>query len=80
MKKIFDRRVKDEDFLLGYSVLKWDARFKDKGKHGKFDHLQQGLFKIFALSGKNSFFLFDPNGKEFGSGFVNGRFLKHYLT
>ena len=39
MKKIFDRRVKVDDFYLGDSVLKWEGRFEDKGKHGKFDHL-----------------------------------------
>ena len=41
MKKIFDRKVKIDDFQLGDSVLKWDTRFEDKGKHEKFDHLWQ---------------------------------------
>ena len=72
--------MKADDFQLGYLVLKWDARFEDKGKHGKFDHLWQGPYKISALSGKNSYFLSDPDGKEVGSRPVNGRFLKHYLT
>ena len=49
MKKIFDRKVKDDDFQLGYLVLKWDARFEDKGKHGKFDHLWQGPCNFFPL-------------------------------
>ena len=39
MKKIFDKRVKIDDFQLGDSVLKWEARIEDKGKHDKFDHL-----------------------------------------
>jgi hypothetical protein len=39
MKKILDKKVKGDDFQLGDSILKWDARFEDKGKHGKFDHL-----------------------------------------
>ena len=39
MKKTFDRKIKVGDFQLGDSVLKWDVRFEDKGKHGKFDHL-----------------------------------------
>ena len=80
MKKIFDKRVKPDDFQLGDLVLKWEPKFEDKGKHGKFDHLWQGPSKIYALSGKNAYFLSDPNGKEVGSGHVNGRFLKHYLT
>ena len=33
MKNIFDRKVKIDDFQLGDSVLKWDARNEDKGKH-----------------------------------------------
>lgn len=35
MKKLFDKRVKIDDFQLGDSVLKWEARFEEKGKHGK---------------------------------------------
>ena len=65
---------------LGDLVLKWEARFEDKGKHGKFDHLWQGPFKISALSGKNAYFSSNHDGKEVGSGLVNGRFLKNYLT
>lgn len=80
MKKIFDNRVKVNDFQLGDSVLKWEARFEDKGKHGKFDHVWQDPFKFYALSGKNSYFLSNLNGKDVGSGPINGRFLKHYLT
>ena len=63
MKKVFYKRVKDDDFQLGDSVLKWEVRFEDKGKHVKFDHLWQGPFKISALSGKNAYFLSDLNGK-----------------
>lgn len=61
-------------------MLKWEAKIEDKGKHGKFDHLLQGPFKISALSGKNAYFLPSLNGKEVGLGPVNGRFLKHYLS
>ena len=39
VKQVFDRRTKDDTFNLGDQVLKWDARFEDKGKHGKFDEL-----------------------------------------
>ena len=38
-KKIFDKRVKEDDFFIGDQVLRWDARREDKGKHGKFDFL-----------------------------------------
>jgi hypothetical protein len=34
---------------LGDLVLKWDAPKKDKGKHGKFEALWIGPFKIFEV-------------------------------
>jgi len=80
MKKIFDRKVKTDDFQLGDSVLKWDARNEDKGKHGKFDNLWQGPYIISYFSGKNAYFLEDSNGNPVTSGPVNGIFLKHYYT
>ena len=46
MKKIFDRRAKPDDFQQGDLVLKWDARYEDKGKHGKFDHLWKVPYEI----------------------------------
>jgi hypothetical protein len=36
IKKIYDRRTKEDDFELGNSVLKWDSSNEDKGKHGMF--------------------------------------------
>ena len=78
--KIFDRKVKIDDFQLGDLVLKWDARYEDKGKHGKFENLWQGPYIIFAFSGKNAYFLQDSNGNPVTSGPINGRFLKHYLA
>ena len=39
MKNIFDKRTKPDDFQQGDLVLKWDARYEDKGKHRNFDHL-----------------------------------------
>ena len=80
MNKIFDRKVNAYDFQLVDLVLKWNARFKDKGKHGEFFHLWQGPYKISALSGKNAYFLQDSNGNAVTLGPVNGRFLKHYPT
>ena len=60
-------------------VLKWDAVREDKGKHGKFDHIWKGPYKIAAFAGNNAYML-----KEVESGFVLGapvigRFLKHYF-
>ena len=80
MKMIFDRKVKADDFKIGDLVLKWNARYEDKGKHGKFDDLWKWPYRISGFSGKNAYFLQDVDGNEIGSGPINGRFLKHYLT
>ena len=44
IKNMFDRRAKPDDFRHGDWVLKWDARYEDKVKHGKFDHLWKGPY------------------------------------
>ena len=46
VKKGFDRKAKPDDFQQGNLVLKWDAQHEDKGKHGKFEHLWKGLYRI----------------------------------
>jgi hypothetical protein len=53
MKSLFDKKVKDREFLPGDLVLKWDARKEDAGKHDKFDHLWFGPFRIASTEGKN---------------------------
>ena len=57
MKKNFEKHSKQEEFQLGDLVLKWDARNEDKGKHGKFDHLWLGPFRIVSYHGKNAYLL-----------------------
>lgn len=57
MKKIFDKVAKQENFQINDLVLKWDARYEDKGKHGKFDHLWKGPFQIAACHRNNNFIL-----------------------
>jgi hypothetical protein len=69
-----------DDFELGYWVLKWDARNQDKGKHGKFDNLWLGQFKIASYHGRNSYLLEESNGEITGGGPMNGMFLKHYIV
>ena len=66
MKKIFDRKVKEDDFKIGDLVLKWNSRYEDKGNHGKFDHLWSGPYTISLFSGKNAYFLQDGDGNEMG--------------
>ena len=80
VKQVFDKTTKQDSFNLGDLVLKWDARYEDKGKHGKFDELSKGPFSICSFSRRNAYFLEDSEGKRVGIGPVNGRFLKHYLT
>jgi hypothetical protein len=80
IKKAFNRHTKEDDFKVGDLVLKWDARNEDRGKHGKFDHLWLGPFKIVAYHANNAYLLEEHNGDLVGVGPVNGRFLKHYLA
>jgi hypothetical protein len=78
MKFLFDKKAKDRDFLSGDLVLKWDARKEDVGKHGKFDHLWFGPFRIAAFEGKNSFSLENLDGEILDAP-INGRYLKHFM-
>jgi transposase InsO family protein len=79
IKRDFDRHTKEDDFKVGDLVLRWDARNEDKGKHGKFDHLWLGPFKIVVYHGNNAYLIQESNGDIVGGGPVNGRFLKHYI-
>jgi hypothetical protein len=79
MKALFDRRAKDRDFLPGDLVLRWDARREEATKHGKFDHLWYGPFRVSALEGKNYFLLENIDGEILNAP-INGHYLKHYMT
>ncbi|MCY6524777.1 hypothetical protein, partial [Actinobacillus pleuropneumoniae] len=57
IKKIYDRKTKAEKFQLEDVVLRWDARNEEKGKHGNFDNLWKGPYKILAYQGQNAFLL-----------------------
>jgi hypothetical protein len=72
------KKSKDREFLPGDLVLKWEARKEDAGKHGKFDHLWFGPFKIAVAEGKNSFSLENLNGEILDAP-INGRYLKHFM-
>jgi hypothetical protein len=80
IKKDFDKHTKEDDFKVGDLVLRWDTINEDKGKHGKFDHLWLGPFKIVAYHGSNSYLRQESNGDIIGGGPVNRRFLKHYIV
>lgn len=78
MKSLFDKKSKDKEFLPGDLVLKWEARKEDAGKHGKFDYLLFGPFKIAATEGKNPFSLENLDGEILDTP-INGRYLKHFM-
>ena len=58
--------------------MRWDARHEDKGKHGIFENLWKGPYKIAAYRGQNAFLLKEMNGDEYPGGTINGRMLKRY--
>eukprot|EP00253_Pinus_taeda_P006927 PITA_06927 len=78
IKKIYDRKAKAGKFHLDDVVLKWDAKNEEKGKHGKFENLWKGPFKIAAYRGQNAFLLKEMNWEHCSRGLINGRLLKQY--
>lgn len=78
MKSLFDNKAKDRPLQLGDLVPRWDVRWEDKGKHGKFDPLWFGPFRIAEERGINTFLLENLDG-ELLELLVNGRFLKLYF-
>eukprot|EP00253_Pinus_taeda_P004647 PITA_04647 len=78
MKIIFDRKAKDIDFKVADLVLRWDTRREDKGKHGKFDPLWYGPFRIVEERSNNTFLLDNLDGKTLKLP-INGQYLKHYF-
>ena len=78
IKKIYDRKAKMDSFQVDDAVLKWDARNEEKGKHGKFENLWKGPFKIAAYRGQNAFLLKEISGEDCLGGPINGWILKWY--
>eukprot|EP00253_Pinus_taeda_P032994 PITA_32994 len=79
IKRIYDQKTKEDDFKIGDMVLRWDARNKDKGEHGRFENLWKGPYQISTFWGQNSFLSDETNGEACLRGPVNGRLLKRYL-
>jgi hypothetical protein len=80
IKSAFDKKTKKEIFQEGDLVLRWDARRDDKSKHGKFDNLWFGPFKVVEVLNNNTFILHNLDDTKIFGGPVNGRFLKHYFV
>jgi len=80
MKAVFDKKSKHDTFREGDLVLRWDVRREDKPKHGKFDNLWFGPFKIAVNLKNNTFILKNLDDEQVDGGPVNGRFLKTFFT
>jgi len=61
-------------------VLKWDVGNEEKGKHGKFDSLWKGLYKIEAFCGTKAYMLKYLTGELLVGDPLNGKLLKYYFT
>jgi hypothetical protein len=79
VKETFDKKTKKDIFQEGDLVLRWDARREDKYKHGKFDNLWYGPFKVAKVVKTNTFLLHNLDDSEILGGSINGKFLKHYF-
>ena len=80
IKQAFDRKVRKEDFQLEDMVLRWDAPKQDKAKHGKFEALWIGPFKVSKVFSNNTYRLQDLEDAEVFGSPVNGHFLKKFVT
>lgn len=77
VKRLFDKKTKERKFQINNLVLLWDKRREPKGKHGKFDSLWLGPFKIRHFCGDNTYYLSYPDGTHLDFPY-NGKYLKHY--
>ena len=64
---------------MGDVVFIWDAPHEEKGKHGNFDHLWKGPYKVSNFRGKNAYVLGEREGGLVSRDPINGRILKHYF-
>ena len=80
VKSLFDRRTNQKKIQVDELVLRWDVWRQKKGKHGKFDNLWFGPFKISDVLNNNTFLLKNIDDEQLSTSLVNGHFLKHFLT
>ena len=80
VKVIFDKRTNQQVFNKNDMVLCWDVRQEDQGKHGKFDNLWFGPFKIDVILENNTFLLKHLDDDQLVGGLVNGHYLKNFNT
>ena len=75
---ILKKEKKKKKIQVDYLVLRWDVRIEDKGKHGKFDNLCLGPFRIDEVLHNNTSVLKNMDDENLSGGLVNGIFLNHY--
>jgi hypothetical protein len=80
VKAIFVKKNKEDSFQPWDLFLKWDARIKDKSRHGKFDNIWFDPFRVARDLNKNTFILYNLDDDELVGGLVNGHFLNHFLV
>jgi len=78
VKTLYDKRTMSKKFQDGDSVLMWNARIKDKGKHGKFDPIWLGPYLIENTWGEDSYVLNDLSDNILELP-IHERFLKRYF-
>jgi hypothetical protein len=72
------KKAKDREFLLDDLIFKWDAKKEDVEKHGNFDHIWCGPFRVIASEGKNLFLLENLDGQVINVP-INRCYLKHFM-
>lgn len=78
MKLIYDIKSRNVLFQTRDLVLIWDVRREDMSKHGKFDHLWFGPFRIAKVRANKTFMLKNLDGELLQLS-INGQCLKHYF-
>ena len=79
MKHLYDKRTTERKFEICDTVLMWNARIEDKGKHGNFDPIWLGPYNIYDKNGEDSYSLRDLTRGIFEF-LVHGQFLKRYFS
>lgn len=80
VKFVFDRRSNQKSFQMDDLVLWWNARRKDRDKHGKFDNLWFGPFRAATVLDNNTFLLKNLDDELVVGGPVNDLYLKHFYV
>ena len=78
VKRNFDKSSRPRTFQKGDTVLQWDKRRENPGKHGKFDSLWMCPYIVHDTAGVNSFHL-NMNGEKQTLP-VNGQVLKLFFS